>query len=141
MMIELIDKNSRALSGIRPTVRGGFDYRFNYRRAAAERNGYKRVGPSAKRFGAARPWSRNMADAQLVLIIAPADPKRNTISANGSGAAAISRFAEHGRYLVALRAGAFDYIACPPDPYEVDRIVRSALAESSRLLRRAGSAR
>ena len=42
----------------------------------------------------------------------------------------LSRFAEWDRYLVALRAGAFDYIACPPDSAETERIVWSAIGNS-----------
>jgi two-component system, NtrC family, response regulator PilR len=40
----------------------------------------------------------------------------------------LSRFAEWDYYLAALRAGAFDYIACPPDSAETERIVWSAIA-------------
>lgn len=40
----------------------------------------------------------------------------------------LSRFAEWDHYLAALRAGAFDYIACPPDSAETERIVWSAIA-------------
>src|ERR1700682_3361556 len=39
----------------------------------------------------------------------------------------LSRFAEWDHYLAALRAGAFDYIACPPDFAETERIVWSAI--------------
>ena len=39
----------------------------------------------------------------------------------------LSRFAEWEPYLAALRAGAFDYIACPPDRGEANRIIVSAL--------------
>jgi len=39
----------------------------------------------------------------------------------------LSRFAEWDHYLAALRAGAFDYIACPPDLAETERIVWSAI--------------
>lgn len=42
----------------------------------------------------------------------------------------LSRFADWDRYLDALRAGAFDYIACPPDSAETERIVRSAIASA-----------
>jgi len=35
----------------------------------------------------------------------------------------LSRFAEWGPYLTALKAGAFDYLVCPPDGAEVDRIL------------------
>ena len=39
----------------------------------------------------------------------------------------LSRFAEWGLYLAALQAGAFDYIACPPNEAELDRILSLAL--------------
>jgi len=41
----------------------------------------------------------------------------------------LSRFAEWDPYLAALAAGAFDYIPCPPDHREVERILSSALSE------------
>jgi DNA-binding NtrC family response regulator len=43
----------------------------------------------------------------------------------------LSRFAEWGPYLTALEAGAFDYIVCPPERAEVDRILSFALNEHS----------
>ncbi len=42
----------------------------------------------------------------------------------------LSRFAEWDHYLAALRAGAFDYIACPPDSAETERILRSAMGNA-----------
>ena len=42
----------------------------------------------------------------------------------------LSRFAEWDHYLDALRAGAFDYIACPPDSAETERILWSAIGNS-----------
>src|ERR1700686_4980745 len=42
----------------------------------------------------------------------------------------LSRFAEWDHYLAALRAGAFDYIACPPDFAETERIVWSAIGHT-----------
>lgn len=45
----------------------------------------------------------------------------------------LSRFAEWEPYMAALRAGAFDYIACPPDTDEVQRILKCALEEHWRL--------
>ncbi len=45
----------------------------------------------------------------------------------------LSRFAEWGPYLAALAAGAFDYIPCPPEPREVERILSSAIREHSGL--------
>jgi DNA-binding NtrC family response regulator len=40
------------------------------------------------------------------------------------------RGAEWDHYLAALRAGAFDYIACPPDSAETERILRSAMGNA-----------
>jgi DNA-binding NtrC family response regulator len=40
---------------------------------------------------------------------------------------ALSSLAEWTSCLEAFSAGAFDYIACPPDPRETERIVRLAL--------------
>jgi two-component system, NtrC family, response regulator PilR len=39
----------------------------------------------------------------------------------------LSRLAEWDSYMAALRAGAYDYIACPPSPPEIERIMRAAL--------------
>lgn len=47
----------------------------------------------------------------------------------------LSRVAEWEPYLLAINAGAFDYIACPPDPIETERILWFALSESSRIHR------
>ena len=44
----------------------------------------------------------------------------------------LSRFAEWEHYIAALRDGAFDYIACPPDSAETVRIVRSAIGNGNR---------
>jgi len=49
----------------------------------------------------------------------------------------LSRFAEWDLYLAALRAGAFDYIACPPDEAELVRIVSLALRAETQLLNEA----
>lgn len=45
----------------------------------------------------------------------------------------LSRLAEWDAYIVALEAGAFDYIACPPDIAETERILTSALYETLRI--------
>jgi DNA-binding NtrC family response regulator len=50
-------------------------------------------------------------------------------AANPNPVVVLSRFAEWDHYLAALRAGAFDYIVCPPDPAETERIVRSAIGD------------
>jgi len=43
----------------------------------------------------------------------------------------LSRLADWDAYLSAICAGAFDYIACPPDPAETERILLAALSRSS----------
>src|SRR5258708_21374635 len=48
-------------------------------------------------------------------------------STGGAPVIVLSHLAEWGAYIRALSAGAFDYIACPPEPGEAERIVRSAL--------------
>ena len=55
------------------------------------------------------------------------------ISATTGGAPVIvlSRLADWDAYLHALRAGAFDYIACPVETAESERILRMALAVKS----------
>lgn len=45
----------------------------------------------------------------------------------------LSRLSEWEPYLAAINAGAFDYIACPPEPVETERILWFALRESSRI--------
>jgi len=47
----------------------------------------------------------------------------------------LSRLAEWEPFLVAINAGAFDYIACPPDPVETERILLLALSKSSQIHR------
>ena len=44
----------------------------------------------------------------------------------------LSRFAEWDHYIAALRDGAFDYIACPPDAAETERIMQSAIGSAIR---------
>jgi DNA-binding NtrC family response regulator len=59
---------------------------------------------------------------------------------NSTPVVVLSRFAEWDHYIAALRDGAFDYIACPPDPAETERIVRSAIDNRIRGDRIASSA-
>ena len=40
---------------------------------------------------------------------------------------AVSHLAEWGSCVEAFSAGAFDYIACPPDPREAERVLRLAI--------------
>ena len=52
----------------------------------------------------------------------------------------LSRLADWDAYLTALGAGAFDYIAWPPDSAETERILWAALKESSQFHRLARGA-
>lgn len=56
----------------------------------------------------------------------------SVLSASTLGAPVIvlSHLADWDAYMKALAAGAFDYIACPPDPPELERILRVALAQN-----------
>lgn len=45
---------------------------------------------------------------------------------------ALSHLAEWDSYMKACSAGAFDYIACPPEPKEARRVLRSALGQFRR---------
>jgi DNA-binding NtrC family response regulator len=42
----------------------------------------------------------------------------------------LSHLADWDAYIRALSAGAFDYIACPPEPVEAERIMRLALSQN-----------
>ena len=53
-----------------------------------------------------------------------------TSSTGGAPVIVLSHLAEWDAYMRALSAGAFDYIACPPDPMETERILRLALAHN-----------
>lgn len=48
----------------------------------------------------------------------------------GAPVIVLSHLADWDAYIRALSAGAFDYIACPPDPAEAERILRLALAQN-----------
>ena len=52
-------------------------------------------------------------------------------STGGLPVIVLSHLANWDAYMRALGAGAFDYIACPPDPMETERILRLALAQNS----------
>jgi DNA-binding NtrC family response regulator len=51
-------------------------------------------------------------------------------STGGAPVIVLSHLADWDAYMKALSAGAFDYIACPPDPAESERILRLALAQN-----------
>jgi two-component system response regulator PilR (NtrC family) len=53
-----------------------------------------------------------------------------TASTGGAPVIVLSHLADWDAYMRALSAGAFDYIACPPDPVETERILRLALAQN-----------
>lgn len=53
-----------------------------------------------------------------------------TSSTGGAPVIVLSHLADWDAYMRALGAGAFDYIACPPDPAETERILRLALAQN-----------
>ncbi len=53
-----------------------------------------------------------------------------TTSTGGAPVIVLSHLAEWDAYMRALGAGAFDYIACPPDAVEMERILRLALAQN-----------
>jgi DNA-binding NtrC family response regulator len=42
----------------------------------------------------------------------------------------LSHLADWDAYLTALDSGAFDYIVCPPDPIETERILRLAMEKN-----------
>ena len=53
-----------------------------------------------------------------------------TSSTGGAPVIVLSHLADWEAYMRALGAGAFDYIACPPDPVEAERILRLALGQN-----------
>lgn len=52
-----------------------------------------------------------------------------TSCTGGAPVIVLSHLADWDAYMKALSAGAFDYIACPPDPIEAERILRLALEQ------------
>ena len=53
-----------------------------------------------------------------------------TSSTGGAPVIVLSHLADWDAYMRALSAGAFDYIACPPDTAEAERILRLALEQN-----------
>ena len=64
---------------------------------------------------------------------------RTLTAAAGAPVIVLSHLAEWDSCVDAMSAGAFDYIACPPDPRETERVLRLAL-EHGRGLRARHSA-
>jgi len=54
-----------------------------------------------------------------------------TSATGGAPVIVLSHLADWDAYMRALGSGAFDYIACPPDPSETERILRLALEHNS----------
>ena len=52
----------------------------------------------------------------------------------------LSHLADWDAYMTALSAGAFDYIACPPERVETERILRLALSQNLRSRRASSTA-
>ncbi|MGD0908381.1 MAG: response regulator [Candidatus Acidiferrales bacterium] len=63
-----------------------------------------------------------------------------TYSTGGVPVIILSHRADWDAYVRALNAGAFDYIACPPDPVETERIVRLAIKQNPHSRRSSRSA-
>jgi two-component system, NtrC family, response regulator HydG len=59
-----------------------------------------------------------LPDGEYVEVVRAAEPVPVIV---------LSRFAEWSLYIPAMQAGAFDYIACPPNQAELDRILSLAL--------------
>lgn len=53
-----------------------------------------------------------------------------TAATGGAPVVVLSHLADWDAYMRALGAGAFDYIACPPEPNETERILRQALSQN-----------
>ena len=58
----------------------------------------------------------------------------------GTPVIVLSHLADWEACLEALNAGAFDYVACPPDAFETERILRIALGQTPHQPRRASGA-
>ena len=89
---------------------------------------------SCKKFDEARTF---LAKQEFSVVLChdtlPAGDFRDVVAAvKSTPVVVLSRFAEWDHYIAALRAGAFDYIACPPDPDETERVVRSAIGSAIR---------
>jgi two-component system response regulator PilR (NtrC family) len=82
-----------------------------------------------EKFGEARTF---LAKEKFSMVFChdtlPDGDFRDVLAAvNPTPVVVLSRFAEWDHYLAALRAGAFDYLACPLDSTETERIALSAI--------------
>lgn len=115
----------------------------------AEEESRKRIIATTHKCGLGAVTCLTLGDARYLLArqdfksvfcsdTLPDGDFRGVIRAAGSTPVIVlSRFAAWEPYLIAINAGAFDYIACPPDPVEIERILWFALHEFSRLHRTA----
>jgi len=69
--------------------------------------------------------SERLADGTYADVISAANPVPVVV---------FSRLADWRRYLEALNAGAFDYIACPPNTRDINHIIKSTLDKNSCLI-------
>ena len=88
---------------------------------------------SCKKFDEARNFlAEQMFSVVLCHDTLPDGDFRDVVAAvKPTPVVVLSRFAEWEHYIAALRDGAFDYIACPPDSAETERIVRSAIGNGN----------
>jgi DNA-binding NtrC family response regulator len=62
-----------------------------------------------------------------------------SVATGGVPVVVLSHLAEWEAYVKALSAGAFDYIACPPDRVESERILRLALSQNRQVRSASGN--
>ena len=86
---------------------------------------------SCKKFDEARNFlARQKFEVVLCHDTLPDGDFRDVVAAvNPTPVVVLSRFAEWDHYMAALRDGAFDYISCPPDSGETERIVSLAIRD------------
>jgi len=101
-----------------------------------------KINAAVQKYGLGSISCGSLADAEVFLgqqafrvvfchdILPDGDFRGAIAAAKQTPVVVLSRFAEWDRYLAALDAGAFDYMACPPDTAETERIVRAAVGYS-----------
>ena len=116
---------------------------------SAEAENYEQIRTVAAKAGVNSAYCWKIDDARSILAkgdiavvfcqdtLPDGDFRAVIAEANAVPVIVLSHFAEWGYYLAALRDGAFDYIACPPNAKETERILRSATSKSRELQREA----
>ncbi len=104
-----------------------------------EANHHEKIREAVQRCGLGSVYCTKLVDARSFLAqqkvrivfchdtLPDGDFRAVVVAAAPTPVVVLSRFAEWDHYVAALRAGAFDYIACPPDPAETERIAWSAI--------------